>query len=437
MARAARSILVLVLVVGLLTAGAAVLIRAQTRSWFESDVNLRARLAVNGARMELLDSWRTNPTQLAMVLGELARGEEILGACACTGSGESLARTGEYPPEMPCSEVLAYIQADGPDERFGHWSRVQPLPGGEVHFAALPLGDGSEEGSEEGFVVLAHDYSFVAIRETRALFFLLAVFVLLSLGGGYLTIRASRRSWRTWSEELRGFLQGDGPPKAFKPILSDVRELVDRLMDQEGRAWTPKRLKETLRHQLEGETVVVLANREPYVHQRKPNGEIETMHPASGLVTALEPIMRACSGTWIAHGAGSADRDTSDRNGRLRVPPGEGSYTLRRIWLTTEEERGYYYGFANEGLWPLCHIAHTRPLFRSEDWEYYRSVNKKFALTVREEVDSDDPIVLVQDYHFAVAPAFIRKKLPKATIISFWHIPWPNAELFGICPFRD
>jgi len=154
-------------------------------------------------------------------------------------------------------------------------------------------------------------------------------------------------------------------------------------------------------------------------------------------VTALEPIMRACSGTWIAHGAGTADRDTADRHGRLRVPPGEDSYTLRRIWLTTEEERGYYYGFANEGLWPLCHIAHTRPLFRSEDWGYYRSVNRRFAMTVRDEVDTDDPIVLVQDYHFALAPGFIRRKLPKATIISFWHIPWPNAELFGICPFRD
>jgi trehalose 6-phosphate synthase len=105
--------------------------------------------------------------------------------------------------------------------------------------------------------------------------------------------------------------------------------------------------------------------------------------------------------------------------------------------VTEEEERGYYYGFANEGLWPLCHIAHTRPLFRSEDWLQYREVNQRFVRAVLEEVDSDDPIVLVQDYHFALAPALIRRALPRAQVIMFWHIPWPNAELFGICPYRD
>jgi trehalose 6-phosphate synthase len=161
------------------------------------------------------------------------------------------------------------------------------------------------------------------------------------------------------------------------------------------------------------------------------------MHPASGLVTALEPILRVCSGTWIAHGSGSADRETADARGRLGVPPGEEAYTLRRVWLSDAEERGYYYGFANEGLWPLCHIAHTRPVFRSQDWLQYRRVNEKFARAVLDEVDSDDPIVLVQDYHFALAPALIRRALPKATVIMFWHIPWPNAELFGICPYRD
>jgi trehalose 6-phosphate synthase len=110
---------------------------------------------------------------------------------------------------------------------------------------------------------------------------------------------------------------------------------------------------------------------------------------------------------------------------------------LRRVWLTPEEERGYYYGFANEGLWPLCHIAHARPLFRADDWRHYRTVNEKFVRALLEEVDTEDPIVLVQDYHFALAPALIRQKLPRATVIMFWHIPWPNAELFGICPYRD
>ena len=161
------------------------------------------------------------------------------------------------------------------------------------------------------------------------------------------------------------------------------------------------------------------------------------VHPASGLVTALEPVMRACSGVWVAHGSGSADREASDENGRLPVPPGEESYVLRRLWLSAEEEKGYYYGFSNEGLWPLCHIAHTRPLFRSEDFRQYQAVNRKFAEAVCQEVDSDDPIVLVQDYHFALLPRMIRERLPRATVLTFWHIPWPNSEQFGICPWRD
>jgi trehalose 6-phosphate synthase len=161
------------------------------------------------------------------------------------------------------------------------------------------------------------------------------------------------------------------------------------------------------------------------------------VHPASGLVTALEPVMRACSGVWVAHGGGSADRETADRHGRVLVPPGEEAYTLRRVWLTDEEERGYYYGFSNEGLWPLCHTAHTRPAFRIDDWKHYQEVNRRFSDAACEEVDSEDPILLVQDYHFALVPSLVRQRLPRATIISFWHIPWPHAEVLGICPWRD
>ncbi len=146
--------------------------------------------------------------------------------------------------------------------------------------------------------------------------------------------------------------------------------------------------------------------------------------------------MRACSGTWIAHGSGSADRETVDSHDRVGVPPGKNEYLLRRIWLSAEEEQGYYYGFANEGMWPLCHVAHVRPVFRESDWEQYRIVNQRFADAVVAEARSDDPVVLVQDYHFALLPAMVREKLPRATILTFWHIPWPNPESFGICPWR-
>jgi trehalose 6-phosphate synthase len=201
--------------------------------------------------------------------------------------------------------------------------------------------------------------------------------------------------------------------------------------------WSPKTLARLLVEELPGVEIMVVSNREPYIHNRDQDGSVSLQLPASGLVSALEPIMRTCGGTWIAHGSGSADRETADADGRIRVPPADPEYTLRRVWLSEEEIDGHYFGFSNEGLWPLCHTAFVRPLFRAEDWEFYRSVNQRFADVVVEEATTEDPIVLVQDYHFALLPRMIHNALPKATIITFWHIPWPNGETFGICPWRE
>jgi trehalose-6-phosphate synthase len=164
---------------------------------------------------------------------------------------------------------------------------------------------------------------------------------------------------------------------------------------------------------------------------------VEVVVPPSGVVTAIEPILRVCDGTWIAHGSGDADLETVDEHDRLRVPPDDPRYTLRRVWLNKEEEEGYYYGFSNEGLWPLCHIAHTRPIFRAEDWKYYQEVNVKFADALLEEMkDVAKPIVLVQDYHFALLPRLIKEKRPEARVAIFWHIPWPAPQAFDISPWR-
>jgi trehalose 6-phosphate synthase len=194
-------------------------------------------------------------------------------------------------------------------------------------------------------------------------------------------------------------------------------------------------LRETLRSNLKGDRVIVLANREPVIHERTPRGDIVIRHPASGLVTALEPVMRACSGVWVGHGSGTADKESSDSRGRLEVAVGDTSYLLKRVWLSEEEECGYYYGFSNEALWPLCHLAHAHPIFRRRDWLQYQKVNQKFADAVAAEAGRDDPVVLVQDYHFALVPKMLRKRLPRATILTFWHIPWPDAERFSICPY--
>ncbi len=188
---------------------------------------------------------------------------------------------------------------------------------------------------------------------------------------------------------------------------------------------------------LDGSGLFVISNREPYIHSRQ-GGAITVTVPASGLVTAIEPILRACHGTWVAQGSGNADRETVDNHDRLQVPPDDPRYTLRRVWLSPEEEEGYYYGFANEGLWPLCHMAHTRPTFRASDWEYYNHVNARFADAVAEEMAGEKhPVVLIQDYHFALLPRMLKDRMPHARVAIFWHIPWPNPEAFSICPWQQ
>jgi trehalose 6-phosphate synthase len=233
-----------------------------------------------------------------------------------------------------------------------------------------------------------------------------------------------------WTEPPGAPARG-GHFQSLRPPLSDPPPLAEA----DTPAWSADTLRAILHDKLSGDEVIVVSNREPYIHTRTADG-VQVQRPASGLITAVEPVMCACSGTWIAHGSGSADRDSTDRHDHVAVPPEQPAYTLRRIWLAAEQERGYYQGFSNEGLWPLCHLAHVRPVFREADWQQYRAVNERFAEAVAEEAGTDNPVVLVQDYHFALLPALIRQRLPKATIITFWHIPWPAPESFGICPWR-
>ena len=203
-----------------------------------------------------------------------------------------------------------------------------------------------------------------------------------------------------------------------------------------GRVWNAERLRGRIRTFYGGESIVVVANRQPIRHDRAADGSVLVTRSASGLVTALEPVVHACSGVWVAHGAGTADRTVVDRRDGLDMPPANAQYRLRRVWLEPQEERGYYYGFANEGLWPLCHRAHVQPVFRSADFQMYRLVNARFSDAVCEEVATDSPLVLVQDYHFALAPHLIRERHPLSTIVTFWHIPWPSPRDYEICPWR-
>ncbi len=200
--------------------------------------------------------------------------------------------------------------------------------------------------------------------------------------------------------------------------------------------WTTERLKAFVADILKDRKIFVVSNREPYVHTKEGN-TIDYHFPASGMVTAIEPIMQATGGMWIAQGSGNADKLVVDDNDTIAVPPGDPLYTLKRVWLTPEEIKGFYDGFSNEGIWPLCHIAHTRPIFNKDDWREYVKVNEKFARTVLKEIKNEqNPVVLVQDFHFALVPRLVKDKRPDATIGMFWHIPWPNSESFSICPWK-
>jgi trehalose 6-phosphate synthase len=220
----------------------------------------------------------------------------------------------------------------------------------------------------------------------------------------------------------------------YRAQVAAEREAAMRLAGES--TWTEERLKQFVRMRFDGRPLFVASNREPLSHVWR-DGQIHTEVPASGVVTALEPVMRACGGVWVAHGSGDADEETTDALGRIGLPVDNPLYTLRRVWLTKEEEEGHYYGFSNEGLWPLCHVVHARPLFRNEDWDQYRAVNAKFAVALLEEMEGqEEPMVLIQDYHLALLPALIKARRPDARVALFWHIPWPNFESFGICPWQ-
>ncbi len=220
---------------------------------------------------------------------------------------------------------------------------------------------------------------------------------------------------------------------AKKAITEDARQ---RLKEED--LWTEAKLRDLIRSKLGDSSFIVVSNREPFMHVTdKTNGKVSLVKPASGVVTAIDPILRSCGGVWVATGSGDADKNFVNAKDKLGVPEKDGRYILKRIWLSKEEEQGFYLGFSNEGLWPLCHITHTRPIFRESDWLLYKQVNRKFADSIIEELPAKNPFVFIQDYHFTLLGRMIKEKRPDAIIALFWHIPWPNPEVFSICPYQQ
>jgi len=334
-----------------------------------------------------------------------------------------------------------------------------------LHIHAVPLHQNDSELA--GALALFHDTSYIDVQVAHTLRDSLVnalVQTILITGLALILVRWTfmRPLKRTahWLRTMRtGGVNGTKPPpelpegqgEIFDQLHREVTHLARdlntarasaeeeaRLRESGASQWTAERLRVSLQNKLHETPLFVVSNREPYMHERnEKDGTIHVIVPASGLVTALEPVLLACNGTWVASGTGSADRDVVDANDRLRVPPDHSSYTLRRVWVAEEENKGFYEGFSNEGLWPLCHIAHARPVFRPDDWIQYQKVNRRFADAVLQEMEgSASPILLAQDYHFALLPRMVKEARPDARVAIFWHIPWPNAEMFGICPWQ-
>ena len=400
---------------------------------------------------------------LQRLVARFGQREHLKGVAIYDTGGAPIAITAGLPKVFQ-SRPAAAARAAETGKSYGEFLTVQSERADEtaatpMHVYALPL---HRDGEPAGTLALFHDTSYIdaqighTLRDAllnaliQTLLISLLAFVLVRW-----TFTAPLARTAKWLHSLRAG-QHHAPPVApqgeiFDELHQEVKHLAHdlnaarasaeeeaRLRESNASIWTAERLRVSLRNKLQEKPLFVVSNREPYLNvYREKDNSIELIIPASGVVTAIEPVLVACDGTWIAHGSGSADREFSDEFDHQRVPPERPSYTLRRVWLSREEEKGYYQGFANEGLWPLCHIAHTRPVFRPEDWVQYQRVNRRFADAVLQEMErTESPILLAQDYHFALLPRMIKDARPDARVAIFWHIPWPNPEVFGICPWQ-
>ncbi len=391
--------------------------------------------------------------RLRKFVGKFGNRERLAGVAVYDPQDKLIAAAGQLAPHLAKSPPFV-SNATSSDQEEGSMVSIE---GQEIYAYVLPL---SQEDKVNGALVIFYDPAYIRDRVSliwknnfirflaNALVISLTTLFLIrwSMAGPIARMAEWMKSLRTQKNpEPPGFFQGG----VFEPLTREVSKMVKSIAaareaaEQEAHLrhsgeslWTPARLKEHVRSLLRGKPIYVVSNREPYMHETRGKN-IECLVPASGLVTALEPVLKACGGTWIAHGSGDADREVVDAEDRIPVPPDEPQYLLKRVWLNKEEETGYYYGFSNEGLWPLCHIAHTRPSFQAEDWKYYQSVNAKFARATLDEMkDTREPLVLIQDYHFALLPLLIKQERPDARVAIFWHIPWPHPESFGICPWE-
>jgi trehalose-6-phosphate synthase len=429
-------------------------VRTERRN-LRNDLSRRSAVLAENIQEGLDSSGRPNDKNLNRIVERYRERQNLLGVVVYDASGHAVALTPGLSDVFVTRPKVA-AEAEERDSGVGQFLTVDGL---SRHIYAVPL---ERDQHVVGSLAVVYDASFIDARVSHtlrdSLLNTLAQALLISALTLFLVrsnVTAPLAKTARWLRHLRSdpsqmtqpfpegelFAQIHAEAHHLARDLSTARAVAQeeaQLRDSQLSVWTAERLRVSLQTKLHGDALFVTSNREPYMHvYDERDQKIRVLVPASGLVTALEPVLKACEGTWIANGSGNADREVVDEHDRLPVPPHRPSYVLRRVWLSAEEERGYYQGFSNEGLWPLCHIAHTRPVFRPGDWMYYQWVNRRFADAVLSEMEGcKSPILLVQDYHFALLPRMVKDARPDARVSVFWHIPWPNAEAFGICPWQ-
>ena len=448
----------------LLVVGAAVLVASLVVGFFAlsqanqeeleltSRMQSRSQVLADSLAESIEPAYNTRATSTVQrIIDRFVSSERLAGLSVFDSSGVLVAGSSDMP--LPTDGKIITTAMDS-DEPGGDFVRRND---GTYYVHAIPI---HEDERVVGALVLAQNATYIdeGIRGVwkdniirwflQIIVFAAAVFILVR----WVFSRSISKMVESLQATRKGNSENDMAPSSsfFKPLAGEISKVTKSLRQarhaasEEARMrlekidspWTAERLREFIKAHLKDRPIFVLSNREPYVHTKTKN-KIGWSVPAGGVVTALEPVMEACGGVWIAHGSGNADAETADKDGNIMVPPDEPKYTLKRVSLTPKEIKGYYTGFSNEALWPLCLMAHTRPLFRAEDWIEYKKVNAKFAKILLDQIrGAERPIILVQDYHLALVPEMVKKSRPDALVAIFWHIPWPSAAQFNICPWK-
>lgn len=444
-----------ILAVGLIVLSFTYKQTSQEQASLVSDLEYRTRILADSLKESVEPAYLNNSVStLQKVVDKFADRQRLSGLIVLDNKGENISATSNLSKKNISDIPLVSEVMDG-DKTVGGFAKID---NNRLYLLGVPLHD-DDKVVGSLVVIQKADYIDAKIADIwrtnffrfflQSLLFALAIIIvvrflllkpLLELAESVRQVRSGQAGDEVSTKEQ----------KIFGPLSSEIYKLFASLKQARSAAseearlrlekldtpWTVDRLKEFIKARLKGKSIYVVSNREPYIH-KKVGDKIQCLVPASGMVTALESVMEACGGTWLAYGSGSADKLTVDKQDKIQVPPDEPQYTLKRIWLTQEQVKGFYVGFSNEALWPLCHMAHNRPIFRQQDWAEYKKVNGKFAAALLREIKNvSQPVILIQDFHFALLPEMIKASRPDAEVFLFWHIPWPSPEAFGICPWR-